>query len=158
MTPSIVEFSTKAGELAPAPRGSWVNYVSGVVAQYLKDYPCVFADGAGCLAVIVLRFQVHACVLLHWRWRRDAAIGFDIAITTNVPLGSGLSSSAALEVWLLLSVPLISRHSADYRVLQVAVATFIEAAYAGTGAQGSVKKALRCQSAEHEFVGMKCTQ
>jgi len=59
--------------------------------------------------------------------------GFNAVIDSNVPLGGGLSSSAALEV---------------------SVATFLEAL---TGRQlEPVQKALLCQQAEHEFAGVPC--
>jgi galactokinase len=59
--------------------------------------------------------------------------GFDAVIGSDVPLGGGLSSSAALEV---------------------STATLLEAM---TGRQlDPVKKALLCQKAEHEFAGVPC--
>jgi len=59
--------------------------------------------------------------------------GFDALIHSNVPLGGGLSSSAALEV---------------------ATATLLEAV---TGQKlDPVKKALLCQKAEHDYAGMPC--
>jgi len=59
--------------------------------------------------------------------------GFDALIHSNVPLGGGLSSSAALEV---------------------ATATLLEAI---TGRQlDPVEKALLCQQAEHDYAGMPC--
>jgi galactokinase len=59
--------------------------------------------------------------------------GFDCVITSNVPLGGGLSSSAALEV---------------------ATATLIEMLL---GIQIEPKrKALWCQAAEHEYANMPC--
>ncbi len=57
----------------------------------------------------------------------------DVLINSTVPLGSGLSSSAALEV---------------------ATATLVEA-IAGTKLE-RVEKALLCQKAEHEYAGMPC--
>ncbi len=80
--------------------GTAANYPLGVASQFLK--------------------------------RQDArSLGnFDVLITSTVPLGAGLSSSAALEV---------------------AFATLLEQA---TGAKLSVlEKALLCQAAEHEFPG-----
>ncbi len=59
--------------------------------------------------------------------------GFNVVIDSDVPLGSGLSSSAALEV---------------------ATATLMEA-ISGTR-MDPVKKALLCQKAEHEFAGVPC--
>jgi galactokinase len=59
--------------------------------------------------------------------------GLDVLIHSNVPLGSGLSSSAALEV---------------------AVATLLESV---TGrVLDPSHKALLCQRAEHEFAGVPC--
>eukprot|EP01111_Echinosteliopsis_oligospora_P008997 TRINITY_DN2552_c0_g1_i1.p1 TRINITY_DN2552_c0_g1~~TRINITY_DN2552_c0_g1_i1.p1 ORF type:complete len:403 (-),score=144.98 TRINITY_DN2552_c0_g1_i1:58-1266(-) len=58
---------------------------------------------------------------------------FDMAIATDVPLGGGLSSSASLEV---------------------AVFTFLEGLF---GPEiDKKKKALLCQKAENDFVGMPC--
>ncbi len=57
----------------------------------------------------------------------------DIVLSSTVPLGGGLSSSAALEV---------------------CTATLIEAATGGK--IDPVEKALLCQKAEHEFAGVPC--
>ena len=59
--------------------------------------------------------------------------GFDAAITTDLPAGGGLSSSAALEM---------------------AVATVVET-LCGRSLQSS-DKALLCQQAEHAFAGVPC--
>jgi galactokinase len=59
--------------------------------------------------------------------------GFDALLDSTVPLGSGLSSSAALEV---------------------ATATLLEAATRKH--LDPVEKALLCQKAEHEFAGVPC--
>jgi len=62
-----------------------------------------------------------------------ASTSVNIAIASNVPIGSGLSSSASLEV---------------------AIATFLEQLF---GLQTSkVTKALRCQKAEHDFADTPC--
>ena len=59
--------------------------------------------------------------------------GLDVLVHSSVPLGGGLSSSAALEV---------------------AVATLLEAAW---GVRlDPVEKALLCQRAEHTYAGMPC--
>ncbi|XP_045624148.1 galactokinase [Procambarus clarkii] len=60
--------------------------------------------------------------------------GFDAVVTTSVPLGGGLSSSASLEV---------------------ATYTFLEA-ITGTKAPSLKEKALSCQKAEHDFANMPC--
>ncbi len=59
---------------------------------------------------------------------------FNATIASNVPVGSGLSSSAALEI---------------------AMATFLEK-LCPTITISSVDKALRCQIAEHTFADMPC--
>ena len=59
--------------------------------------------------------------------------GFDALVHSNVPLGGGLSSSAALEV---------------------ATATLLEAITGQT--LDPVEKALLCQQAEHDYAGMPC--
>jgi galactokinase len=65
--------------------------------------------------------------------RKLAPAGFDALITSTVPLGGGLSSSASLEV---------------------ATATLVEAVL-GTRID-PVEKALLCQKAEHDYAGMPC--
>lgn len=57
----------------------------------------------------------------------------DLAVAGSVPIGSGLASSASLEV---------------------AVATLLEAAWGVT--MSPREKALLCQRAEHEFAGVPC--
>jgi galactokinase len=85
----------------PAPKGTWSNYPTGVIAGFL-------ARGA-------------------------KLSGFDMMIHSTVPLGGGLSSSAALEV---------------------ATATVLECI---TGKKlPPVEKALLCQKAEHDYAGMPC--
>ena len=59
--------------------------------------------------------------------------GLDVLLHSTVPLGSGLSSSAALEV---------------------CTATLLEAVTGTT--LDPVKKALLCQKAEHDFAGVPC--
>jgi galactokinase len=59
--------------------------------------------------------------------------GADILIHGEVPIGAGLSSSAAIEVVIALSLLTLSRHLVDRTQL-----------------------ALLCQRAENEFVGMRC--
>jgi galactokinase len=72
-------------------------------------------------------------VLVGCRERGMDCPSIDALIESTVPLGGGLSSSAALEV---------------------ATATLVEAV-TGTELDG-VEKALLCQKAEHEYAGMPC--
>ncbi|NLG51983.1 MAG: galactokinase [Chloroflexi bacterium] len=59
--------------------------------------------------------------------------GMDIVLSSDVPIGSGLSSSAAIEV-----------------------ATAFAFQQAGNLSLDGVQRALLCQKAENEFVGMRC--
>lgn len=88
---------------------AWSNYVAGVVKEYMHLLP------------------------------EDTAVSLEIVICGNVPLGSGLSSSAALEV---------------------AVATFLEAIikreFPELDIGGLKEKAIRCQRAENLFCNSPC--
>jgi galactokinase len=59
--------------------------------------------------------------------------GFNALIHSTVPLGGGLSSSAALEVATATLLEVITGHTLD-----------------------AVEKALLCQKAEHEYAGVPC--
>jgi galactokinase len=72
-------------------------------------------------------------VLVGCRRREMSCPSLDVMIESTVPLGGGLSSSAALEV---------------------ATATLAEAV-AGKSL-GNVEKALLCQKAEHDYAGVPC--
>ena len=72
-------------------------------------------------------------VIAGFQQRKLKITGFNAVIDSNVPMGGGLSSSAALEV---------------------ATATLLEAI---TGQKfDPIEKALLCQRAEHEFAGVPC--
>lgn len=86
---------------AKAPKGSWTNYISGVLAGYQE-----------------LGIETGA---------------LDVFMYSTVPIGGGLSSSAALEV---------------------ATATLIETVSGKT--IDKVQKALLCQKAEHTYAEMPC--
>lgn len=123
--PKVISFQAKKG-MIPLPfsdQDSWSNYVAGVVQRYMDD---------------VLNLKHHSGV----EETEQYSISFQIAVNGNVPLGSGLSSSAALEV---------------------AIATFIEKLLEKskhlerTISVGGVKeKALLCQKAENIFCNSPC--
>eukprot|EP00903_Cladosiphon_okamuranus_P014387 g13355.t1 len=95
--------SFKADENLKPGEVEWANYIRGVVAAFRKDVP------------------------------EGHEMSFDAAIASDVPLGGGLSSSAALEV---------------------SVATLLEEI---TGVKVSgVEKALRCQWSDHNFMNIPC--
>ena len=72
-------------------------------------------------------------VIAGFQRRGDKIPALDVLLHSTVPLGGGLSSSAALEV-------------ATATLLEVASGIKID----------PVEKALLCQKAEHEFAGMPC--
>jgi galactokinase len=84
-------------------RGSWLSYVAGVAAEFREAMS------------------------------PRALSNLDVVIASSVPVGSGLSSSAAIEV---------------------ATATLLEAAVGVT--LGPRDKALLCQRAEHRYAGVPC--
>eukprot|EP01035_Chromulina_nebulosa_P003635 gene3635-4969_t len=84
----------------------WANYVKGTIFQYLSEIGS-----------------------------NSSNFAFNAVIVSNVPLGSGLSSSAALEV---------------------ATATFLEGLLGSSVSVSGVAKALRCQKAEHTFADTPC--
>ncbi|RPJ61993.1 MAG: galactokinase, partial [Acidobacteria bacterium] len=72
-------------------------------------------------------------VIQEYRKRGDEVRGMDLILSGNVPIGSGLSSSAALEVATAETCRAISGIDID-----------------------PVSMALLCQSAERNFVGVQC--
>jgi len=72
-------------------------------------------------------------VIQEYRKRGDEVRGMDLILSGNVPIGSGLSSSAALEVATAETCRVISGIDID-----------------------PVSMALLCQSAERHFVGVQC--
>jgi galactokinase len=104
----------------PDPGGSgWARYVHGVLAQYTD---VVEASLSGETAT--------AAAAAAGRW------GVEVVMASTVPLGSGLSSSASLEV---------------------AVATLVEELFGvGSPTVTPAGKARRCQLAEHVYAGVPC--
>ena len=138
--------------------GEHVDYNGGfVLPMAIEKYVVIAAaenpDPAGLTNIISLDFQKqHSLDLLQpllpakseWYRYVDGVIEgckksdlcvapFEAIISSNVPLGSGLSSSAALEV---------------------ATATLLEVMSGKKMA--NQEKALLCQQAEHEFAGVPC--
>lgn len=121
----------KEGAASGIERGSWLSYVAGVMAQFQRPGWTGFSEtGRGHLA----RVEVQSPRNRDREGAESPAIpNLDIAIASSVPVGSGLSSSAAIEV---------------------ATATLLEQALGVTLDPKS--KALLCQRAEHEFAGVPC--
>lgn len=96
----------------PPEETSWKTYIVGTVFQYLADLPS------------------------------DAALDLTFSISGDVPLGSGLSSSASLEV----------------SVARFVEAVMGDAAFSSCSANDPPAKirALRCQKAENEWAKSPC--
>ena len=136
--------------------GEHVDYNDGFVLPFALPHRTVIvgdlvhgggdeSDIASCTMDDRVKFNIHAMEKGSPVWANYVKGTFDqyrdfwpktagvrMVISSNVPLGSGLSSSASLEV---------------------AVATFIESCLNKLGVEftprGGVAKALRCQKAEH---------
>ncbi|XP_058978153.1 galactokinase [Musca domestica] len=91
-------------DLQPSQKPKWANYVKGVIHSFMASVGVQLANG------------------------------FRAVIVSNVPVGAGLSSSAAIEV---------------------ATLTFLEH-FTGHAVESDAERALICQKAEHKFVGMPC--
>ena len=90
---------------------SWVNYIIGVVAQVQK-YSATASNNSAAL---------------------DLDKGFDICIQGDIPIGAGLSSSAAVECAVIFALN---------EIYQLGLTT--------------MQMALMTQQSEHEFAGVKC--
>ena len=95
---------------------AWVNYIIGVVDQVLNTEN----NNASIEINLVSK-------------REDLAAGFDICIQGNIPLGAGLSSSAALECAVLFALNELYNLSLT-----------------------KMQMALMAQTAEHKFAGLHC--
>ncbi|KAM7346823.1 galactokinase-like [Cochliomyia hominivorax] len=113
--PRRTKFSLE--NLKPSDTPKWSNYVKGVIHSFMETVSVTDA-AAG----------------VKGGNRGNIFIGFNAVIVSNVPVGAGLSSSAAIEV---------------------ATLTFLEH-FTGHKVESDSKRALICQSAEHKFAGMPC--
>jgi len=101
--------------LMPHPT-AWVNYIIGVVDQVLNTEN----NNASIEINLVSK-------------REDLAAGFNICVQGNIPLGAGLSSSAALECAVLFALNELYTLSLT-----------------------KMQMALMAQTAEHKFAGLHC--
>ncbi|KAL9185460.1 hypothetical protein ACHAXT_003237 [Thalassiosira profunda] len=106
----------------PSTTEKWVNYVQGVALQYLPDL------------------------------RVDETFAMDVAIAGDVPLGSGLSSSASLEVATAVFLECILEQQG------VMYSSCKASGGASTMCAKEVKmeRAVRCQRAENNFCNVPC--
>jgi len=130
---SIVEFNVSPS-LSPSSTNKWINYVQGVMLQYLPDL------------------------------KTEETFVLDMAITGDVPLGSGLSSSASLEVATAVFLESIMEqhnggvayssrdrsHGGDDATATATTTTNI------SPKEVKMERAVRCQRAENVFCNVPC--
>ena len=125
----VVRFFARPGAMAAleAREKAWANYILGVVAQYLPDLP------------------------------PGKTLAFDLAVAGDVPLGSGLSSSASLEVAAATFLErLIDRELGEGTAYSSAGTVAAAATAEDRAAARRVERALRCQRAENWYCGSPC--
>ncbi|KAL7536020.1 hypothetical protein ACHAXR_006875 [Thalassiosira sp. AJA248-18] len=122
----IVEFHVSPS-LSPLSSSTdkWANYVQGVILQYLPDL------------------------------QSDETFVLDMAIAGDVPLGSGLSSSASLEVATAVFLECIMLHNggvaySSYKKNRTRNDTTISTK------EIKMERAIRCQRAENLHCGVPC--
>ncbi len=124
--PAALEFATL---VAAAPRNDRRLNVYSMIMDETREFDLDAAPAGGRHEWSDYVFGV--AVMLEKSGRR--LVGADLVVLTNVPLGSGLSSSAALEV------------SAAHALVTAAGLPF-----------EPVEIAKICQRAENDYVGMRC--
>lgn len=115
-SPDTVKECTLTLDSKPPPAdapSSWTGYVLGVVAHYLPDLP------------------------------KNTSFDLSLAISGNVPLGGGLSSSASLEV-------------AVARFLEAVLGEHSFSSDTDGSSSPSKTRALRCQKAENTWCHSPC--
>ena len=111
---NVVEFDADSSAV-PSETNTWVNYVQGVVLQYLSEL------------------------------KDDETFLLDIAIAGDVPLGSGLSSSASLEVATAVFLEAVMKECD------------VDSSYMNlTDRDKKKERAVRCQRAENVFCSVPC--
>lgn len=103
--------TVQAQSLQPHSK-TWVNYIIGVVAQ-IQEY-------------LIPKLEYHVTL-------SNLNEGFDICIQGDIPIGAGLSSSAAVESAVIFALN-------EWYALGLT----------------KMQMALMAQKAEHEFAGVKC--
>jgi len=136
----VASFDADPDMLAPG-EPFWANYVSipGLKLTCLCCFFYLFIEESRVLFIVVLIQcgpQVKGVVAQYASaLPAGKKYAFKAVFASDVPLGAGLSSSAALEV---------------------STATFLESLPGSPVAPSKEEKALRCQKAEHEYCGMPC--
>ena len=105
---------------------SWVNYIIGVVAQVKKHIQS--ASNETQLNTNLSTANSNVALVID-----DLNNGFNICLQGDIPLGAGLSSSAAVECAVIFALN---------EMYQLGLTT--------------MQMALMTQQAEHEFAGVKC--
>ena len=123
----VVEFrADPASTPSTSSEQRWANYVRGVVLQYIPDLP------------------------------GDETFVLDVAFAGDVPLGSGLSSSASLEVATAVFLECVmERRGIAYSSYDGGRGSDPNGA-AMSAMEVAKERAIRCQRAENVFCGVPC--
>mmetsp|Transcript_53615 Transcript_53615/g.113865 ORF Transcript_53615/g.113865 Transcript_53615/m.113865 type:complete len:467 (-) Transcript_53615:73-1473(-) len=122
---SVVEFAASPSLAPSSGADRWANYVQGVVLQYLPDL------------------------------EDDETFVLDMAIAGDVPLGSGLSSSASLEVATAVFLEgVMSRHEGGVAYSSRERSNVDDATMSLK--EVKMERAVRCQRAENVFCDVPC--
>lgn len=125
---TIVEPSAKDNDSSSS--SSWVNYVVGVIVQYLPDIPAT------------------GCVL-------DLAMAY----VSTVPVAAGLSSSAALEVVTATFLECFLHDGMAYSSVHSSISNNNNSTTSDPNVEtnsNAVTRALRCQTAENKWAHSPC--
>jgi galactokinase len=95
-------------------------------------------------------------VLDQFRRRNIHARGFNAAIHSTIPMGAGMSSSAALEVATALTVRELFPFSLDTYAPSAPPVRSDSGGLRDLTAREKLEVAKLCQAAENEFVGVQC--
>jgi len=117
-TNSIVEFQATSSLVPLCKSEAWANYVKGVILQYMSELQSA-----------------------------DERFVLDIAIAGDVPLGSGLSSSASLEVATAVFLECILNLNNNPYCIDDSLLYTREA---------KMERAKKCQKAENVFCNVPC--
>lgn len=100
--------------------------------------------------------QSHILSLNNRFCKKGAIEPFDAVILSNVPMGSGLSSSAALEVSMYTFLENLSNGKKNNSKEAKLILFNSKPQFQSTEFSSKEKKALNCQKAEHNYASVPC--
>ncbi len=87
---------------------------------------------------------------------KHSVSSFDAVIKSNVPLGSGLSSSAALEVCTYTFLESLTNGLKEFESFNFVRFQFEKCDFLVAESSDKIEKALQCQKAEHKYANVPC--